>query len=45
MLYVDGLALLPDWVSKVAGVDSVDVVRDYCRISHIKVSLRQDLQD
>ena len=41
-----GLAVLPDWISEITGADGlIDVVRDYCGISHIELSFRQDLQD
>ena len=42
MRYLDRMRVLPDRAVEIVGMDRVDVVRDYCRISHIEVSLRQD---
>ena len=46
MLYPDRVTLLPDLVIEIRGNNGlIDVARDYCWVSHIEVSLRQDLQD
>jgi hypothetical protein len=46
MLDLYGLTLLPDLIIEVGRANwLIDVVRDYCRISHIEISFRQDLQD
>jgi hypothetical protein len=46
MLDLQPLTLLPDVVIEVVRTDGlVDVARDYCWVSHIEVSFRQNLQD
>ena len=37
MVDLDGMTVLPDFVNEVRGTDGlIDVVRDYCAISHIE---------